>query len=81
MTELLEVELLIHPPFAISVPESIWGDDQIIEHNSDGSIRFHATMSGKEDVNKCIFGIEAAVEVIRPDSLKNNRFYQTPIIR
>lgn len=72
MNEPLEIELLIYPPFSVSVPESIWGEDQIIEQNSDGSIRFHATMSGKESIKKWIFGMGAAVEVIRPDSLRED---------
>ncbi|PFM63678.1 transcriptional regulator [Bacillus cereus] len=72
MKEPLEVELLIYPPFAASVPESIWGENQIIEYNSDGSIRFHATMSGKESIKKWILGMGAAVEVIRPDSLRED---------
>ncbi|BCC45545.1 WYL domain-containing protein [Bacillus cereus] len=72
MKEPLEVELLIYPPFSVSVPESIWGDNQIIEHNPDGSIRFHATMSGKESIKKWILGMGAAVEVIKPDSLRKD---------
>ncbi|MFZ7805578.1 helix-turn-helix transcriptional regulator [Bacillus thuringiensis] len=72
MKEPLEVELLIHPPFSVSVPESIWGDNQIIEHNPDGSIRFHATMSGKESIKKWILGMGAAVEVMKPDSLRED---------
>ncbi|WP_407707617.1 hypothetical protein [Bacillus mycoides] len=47
MNESLEVELLIYPPFSVSVSESVWGENQIIEYNLDGSIRFHATISGK----------------------------------
>lgn len=72
MNEPLELELFIHPPFSVSVPESIWGENQIIEYKSDGSIRFHATMSGKESIKKWILGMGAAVEVIKPDSLKED---------
>lgn len=72
MNEPLEVELLIHSPFAVSVPESIWGENQIIEYNSDGSIRFHAMMSGKESIKKWILGMGAAVEVMKPDSLRED---------
>ena len=61
MKEPLEVELLIYPPFAVSVPESIWGENQKIEHNDDGSILFRATMSGKESMKKWILGMGASV--------------------
>ncbi len=72
MNEPLEVELLIHPPFSVSVPESIWGENQIIEYNLDGSIHFYATMSGKESIKKWILGMGAAVEVIKPDNLRED---------
>lgn len=72
MKEPLEVELLIYPPFAVSVPESIWGENQKIEHNDDGSILFRATMSGKESIKKWILGMGAAVEVIKPDSFRDD---------
>lgn len=72
MKEPLEVELLIYPPFAASVPESIWGENQKIEHNNDGSILFRATMSGKESIKKWILGMGAAVEVIKPDSFRDD---------
>ncbi|HDR7221632.1 transcriptional regulator [Bacillus toyonensis] len=72
MKEPLEVELLIYPPFAASVPESIWGENQKIEHNNDGSILFRATMSGKESIKKWILGMGAAVEVIKPDSFRED---------
>ncbi|WP_088265624.1 helix-turn-helix transcriptional regulator [Bacillus mycoides] len=72
MKEPLEVELLIYSPFAVSVPESIWGENQKIEHNDDGSIIFRATMSGKESIKKWILGMGAAVEVIKPDSFRDD---------
>ncbi|OTY12997.1 transcriptional regulator [Bacillus mycoides] len=72
MKEPLEVELLIYPPFAASVPESIWGENQKIEHNNDSSILFRATMSGKESIKKWILGMGAAVEVIKPDSFRDD---------
>ncbi|GLV65017.1 DNA-binding protein [Bacillus mycoides] len=72
MKEPLEVELLIYSPLATSVPESIWGENQKIEHNDDGSILFRATMSGKESIKKWILSMGAAVEVIRPDSLRED---------
>lgn len=72
MNEPLGIELLIHPPFSVSVPESIWGENQIIEHNLDGSIHFRATMSGKESIKKWILGMGAAVEVIKPDNLRED---------
>lgn len=72
MNEPLEVELLINPPFTVSVPESIWGENQIIEYNSDGSILFRAIMSGEKSIKKWILGMGAAVEVIRPDSLRED---------
>lgn len=70
MNEPLEVELLIHPPFSVSVLESIWGENQTIEYNSDKSIRFQATMSGKESIKKWILGMGASVKVLAPKSLR-----------
>ncbi|PFA22238.1 transcriptional regulator [Bacillus cereus] len=70
MNEPLEIELLIYPPFSVSVPESIWGENQIIEFNSDGSIRFRATMSGKESIKKWILGMGASVKIVEPKSLR-----------
>ncbi|GAB6563923.1 helix-turn-helix transcriptional regulator [Bacillus mobilis] len=70
MKEPLEVELLIYPPFAVSVPESIWGENQKIEHNEDGSILFRATMSGKESIKKWILGMGASVRVVEPKGLR-----------
>lgn len=70
MNEPLEVELLIHPPFSVSVPESIWGEKQTIQYNSDKSILFRATMSGKEPIKKWILGMGASVKVIAPKSLR-----------
>lgn len=70
MKEPLEVELLIYPPFSISIPESIWGENQIIQTNPDNSIRFQATMSGKESVKKWILGMGSSVKVVKPLSLR-----------
>lgn len=70
MNEPLEVELLIYPPFSVSVQESIWGENQIIEYNPDNSIRFQATMSGKESVKKWILGMGASVKIVKPVSLR-----------
>ncbi|MDH2879774.1 helix-turn-helix transcriptional regulator [Bacillus cytotoxicus] len=70
MKEPLEVELLIYPPFAISVPESIWGENQKIEYNADKSIRFRATMSGKESIKKWILGMGANVKIVEPKNLR-----------
>ncbi|MDR4194815.1 transcriptional regulator [Bacillus cereus] len=68
--ESLEVELLIYPPFAASVPESIWGENQKIDHNEDGSILFRATMSGKESIKKWVLGMGASVRVLEPRELR-----------
>ncbi|WP_369900858.1 helix-turn-helix transcriptional regulator [Bacillus manliponensis] len=70
MNELLEVELLIYPPYSVSVPESIWGENQAIEYNSDSSIRFRATMSGEESVKKWILGMGASVKIVEPKELR-----------
>lgn len=70
MKEPLEVELLIYPPFSISVPESVWGENQTIKHNSDGSILFRARMSGKESIKKWVIGMGASVKVVEPKELR-----------
>ncbi|MFJ8452469.1 helix-turn-helix transcriptional regulator [Bacillus paramycoides] len=71
MKEPLEVELLVYPPFAVSVPESIWGENQKIEHNDDGSILFRAKMSGKESIKKWILSMGASVRVVGPLDLRD----------
>ncbi|OZI12966.1 transcriptional regulator [Bacillaceae bacterium SAS-127] len=70
MNEPLEVELLIYPPFSVSVPESIWGENQTIEYHSDKSIHFRATMSGKESIKKWILGMGASAKVVAPKFLQ-----------
>lgn len=70
MKQPMTVELLIFPPFSLSVQESIWGEDQTIERNPDNSIFFRATMSGKESVKKWICGMGACVKVLEPVSLR-----------
>lgn len=71
VNETLEVELIIYPPFSKSVPESIWGEEQKIEQNSDGSINFKATMSGKSSVKKWILGMGSSVKVIKPEGMRD----------
>ncbi|PFL36397.1 transcriptional regulator [Bacillus thuringiensis] len=70
VNETLEVELIIYPPFSKSVPESIWGEEQKIEQNSDGSINFKAVMSGKSSVKKWILGMGGSVKVIKPEGMR-----------
>ncbi|WP_151035301.1 helix-turn-helix transcriptional regulator [Bacillus wiedmannii] len=70
VNETLEVELIVYPPFSKSVPESIWGENQKIQQNSDGSINFKATMSGKSSVKKWILGMGGSVKVIRPEGMR-----------
>ncbi|PGX55646.1 transcriptional regulator [Bacillus anthracis] len=70
VNETLEVELIIYPPFSKSVPESIWGEEQKIEQNSDGSINFKAIMSGKSSVKKWILGMGSSVKVIKPEGMR-----------
>lgn len=57
VNETFEVELIIYPPFANSVPEFIWGEEQEVQQNSDGSILFRAKMSGEGSVKKWILGL------------------------
>lgn len=70
VNETLEVELIIYPPFSKSVPESIWGEEQKIEQNSDGSINFKAIMSGESSVKKWILGMGSSVKVIKPEGMR-----------
>ncbi|ASL63662.1 hypothetical protein FORC47_0817 [Bacillus cereus] len=71
VNETLEVELIIYPPFSKSVPESIWGEEQKIEQNSDGSINFKAIMSGKSSIKKWILGMGNSVKVIKPEGMRD----------
>ncbi|MEA1011854.1 WYL domain-containing protein [Bacillus cereus] len=71
VNETFEVELIIYPPFANSVPESIWGEEQEIQQYSDGSINFKATMSGKGSVKKWILGMGGSVKVVKPEGIRN----------
>ena len=71
VNETFEVELIIYPPFSKSVPESIWGEEQEIQQNSDGSINFKAMMSGKNSVKKWILGMGSSVKVIKPEGMRD----------
>ncbi|GGE54807.1 helix-turn-helix transcriptional regulator [Priestia taiwanensis] len=71
MKEQLDIELIIYPPFSLSVPESIWGENQTIEYLPDKSIRYRATMSGKESAKKWILGMGASVKVMEPIALRD----------
>ncbi|MDZ4478283.1 helix-turn-helix transcriptional regulator [Bacillus cereus] len=70
VNETFEVELIIYPPFSKSIPESIWGEEQEIQQNSDGSINFKAMLSGKSSVKKWILGMGGSVKVIKPEGMK-----------
>lgn len=52
MKDSLEVELLIYPLFTASVSESIFGENQKMEHNGDENILFRSTMSRRESIKK-----------------------------
>ncbi|MCP8970904.1 helix-turn-helix transcriptional regulator [Ectobacillus ponti] len=68
--EPMRVKLLISPPFARSVPESVWGENQSIQHHKDGSILFQAAMNGKQSIKKWILSMGAAVRVLEPAELQ-----------
>ncbi|MDG4658195.1 WYL domain-containing protein [Ectobacillus antri] len=68
--EVLHVKLHISPPFSQSVPESIWGENQSVQYNDDGSILFEAVMKGRQSVKKWILSMGASVSVIEPIELK-----------
>lgn len=65
------VELIINPPFSHTISESIWGEDQEITPNPDGSVNFKATMFGKESIVKWILGMGSGATVKGPSEIRS----------
>lgn len=65
-----DVELLIYPPFSYTIDEEIWGENQEITKNEDGSVRFESTMFGKEAIVKWVLSMGSGAKVIGPESIR-----------
>lgn len=66
----IKVKLLIKSPFAQSVSDRIYSNDQVIIKNDDKSIIFEATLNGKEDIKRWILSMNKYVKVLAPAVLK-----------
>lgn len=66
-----EIEMIVFPPYSQMIDEMIWGEDQKIKENSDGSVTFQARMFGRESIVKWILGMGSGVRVIGPDVIRN----------
>ena len=66
-----EVELKVFDPYSYTISESIWGENQEIIDNGDGSVTFRAKMFGKDSIAKWILGIGSGVEVIGPEKIRS----------
>ncbi|GGM18556.1 DNA-binding protein [Paraliobacillus quinghaiensis] len=67
----IQVELLIYPPLANRIKESIHSDDQVIEELDNYVIRFKATLNGQQSIRKWVLGMGTKAEVIQPQSLRD----------
>lgn len=65
------IKLQIDPSYAAIIGESIWGEQQTITTQPDGSIHFEATMSGKESIKKWIRSMGTNAKVLEPKSLRD----------
>ena len=66
-----EVELQVFPPHSQVIDESIWGEEQQINENGDGSVTFKARMFGKDSIVKWILGMGSDVCVIGPEVIRD----------
>ncbi|EOP54850.1 hypothetical protein IIW_00984 [Bacillus cereus VD136] len=58
------MELIVSPPYAVTIPESIWDKQQIIKQYDDGTIYIQATMRGRKYIVKWILGMGSSVMVM-----------------
>jgi predicted DNA-binding transcriptional regulator YafY len=65
-----KLKLLIKKPFAHSVSEGIYGEDQKITWKDEESIIFEAKMKGKPDIIRWILSMRTGVTIIEPVELK-----------
>ncbi|WP_019240949.1 MULTISPECIES: helix-turn-helix transcriptional regulator [Bacillus] len=65
------VELKVFDAFTHTISESIWGENQEIIENPDGSVTFKAKMFGKESIIKWILGMGRGVIVIGPEEIRS----------
>ncbi len=65
-----EVELLFSPPAAHWVAEEQWHHSQRIEWLPDGRLRFTVTLRVTPDFARWVLSYGGAVEVVRPESLR-----------
>lgn len=65
-----DMQLQVFPPYAHTISESIWGENQEMMECEDGSVIFKARMSGKESIVKWILGMGSGVKVIEPIEIR-----------
>ena len=65
------IVLQVFPPYAHTISESVWGENQEITDNGDDSVTFKAKMFGKESIVKWILGMGSGVKVVEPVEIRN----------
>lgn len=66
-----QIELKVFDPYSHTISESIWGENQEITDNGDGSVTFKAKMFGKDSIVKWILGMGSGVQVIGPENIRS----------
>ena len=65
-----DILLQVFSPYANTISESVWGENQEIIENADGSVTFKARMSGKKSIIKWILGMGSGVKVVEPIDIR-----------
>ena len=66
----VEVVLRFAPSVASRVAETTWHPTQAVVRNADGSLTWHARVSGTLEIRPWILGWGADVEVVEPEALR-----------
>lgn len=64
------IVLQVFPPYAHTISELIWGENQEIIPCEDDSVLFQANMFGKESIVKWILGMGSGVKVLEPSEIR-----------
>lgn len=64
-----DVAVKFFPPISRYICEGHWHSSQRIDHQEDGSVVFHATIDGLEEIKRWILSFGAGAQVIAPNEL------------
>ncbi|SHK10445.1 Predicted DNA-binding transcriptional regulator YafY, contains an HTH and WYL domains [Hathewaya proteolytica DSM 3090] len=68
----IKIKLEIQYPYASSIKEKIWSQDQIVEETGNNSIVFSATVRESPELISWIMGMGRYVKVLEPASVREN---------